>query len=123
MARHKSFASENPYAEAEPVTFDLYGETFTCKAAIQGRTLLQFGKETQDDPNLAVLRFFETVMDPEDFSRFEEILDSEDKIVDAHMLGEIAGFLVGEYSTRPTVPSSSSSTGPAATGRTSGRRR
>lgn len=123
MARHKSFGNANPYAEAEPVTFDLYDETFTCRHAVQGAALLRFGKETQENPNDAVMNFFELVMLPEDYTRFADLIDSEDKIVDATLLGEIAGYLVGEYSSRPTEPSSSSKSGPGSTGRTSARRR
>lgn len=123
MARHKSFGNVNPYADAEPITFDLYDEDFTCRPAIQGKVLLEFGKETQDDANAAVMRFFKTVMEPESYQRFQALIESDDKIVDAVALGEIAGYLVGEYSARPTAPSSSSSNGPATTGRTSARRR
>lgn len=118
MARHKSFGSPNVYAELEPVTFELYDDTFTCKSAIQGRTLLEFGRDTKDNASEAVLRFFELVMDEEEFERFEELLNSEDKIVDATTLGEIAGFLVTEYSARPTASSSSS----ASSGRTNSKR-
>lgn len=123
MARHKSFGSVNPYAESEPVTFDLYGETFTCRAAVQGRTLLAFGRDSKEDPSEAVLRFFETVMPEGEFERFEELIDSDDKIVDATTLGEIAGFLVGEYTARPTGSSESSSSGLGTAKRTSVRKR
>jgi hypothetical protein len=123
VARHKSFGSVNPYVDAEPVTFDIYDETFTCYSAVQGRTLLRFGKESQDDPIQAITNFFKVCMPEEEFARFEELLDSEDKIVDAATLGEIAGYLASEYSTRPTERSSSSASGTTKNGRTSARKR
>lgn len=123
MARHKSFGSSNPYVEQEPVSFDLYDETFTCKSAVQGAALLRFGKETKDNPAEAVMNFFEMCMPEEEYARFAELIESEDKIVDATTLGEIAGFLVSEYSARPTGPGASSSTGRTPTKRTSARKR
>lgn len=123
MARHKSFGVENPYANAEPVTFDIYGESFTCKAAVQGSALLRFGVEASDNSASAVMNFFRLVMDEENFERFEELIESDDKIVDAALLGEIAGYLVSEYSSRPTGPSSSSSNGRGKSSRSSGSKR
>lgn len=123
MARHKSFGNSNPYVDQEPVSFDLYDETFICKAAVQGAVLLRFGKETKDNAAEAVMNFFQTCMPEDEYERFAELIDSEDKIVDATTLGEIAGYLVSEYSARPTVPGSSSSTGPTPIKRTSARRR
>jgi hypothetical protein len=123
VARHKSFGDSNPYVAQEPVTFDLYGETFTCKPAVQGAVLLRFGKDTKDNPAEAVMNFFSVCMNEAEYLRFDELISSEDKIVDATTLGEIAGYLVTEYSARPTVPGASSSTGPTPTKRTSARKR
>jgi hypothetical protein len=123
MPRHKSFGSDNPYANAEPVTFDLYDQTFTCKVAVQGAALLRFGQEASDNSSAAVMNFFRVVMDDDNFEQFEELIESEDKIVDAALLGEIAGYLVSEYSSRPTEPSSSSSNGRGKNARSSGSKR
>jgi hypothetical protein len=123
MARHKSFGSINPYAEQEPVSFDIYGETFMCRPAVQGFELLRFANEVGDKPNEAILSFFHICMNEAEYLRFQELLEDPDKIVDAQTLGEIAGYLVGEYSARPTKPSSSSSSGQGPIGRTSPRKR
>lgn len=123
MARHKSFGATNPYIDVEPVTFDLYGEVFTCKPAVQGAVLLRFGKDTKDNPAEAVMSFFELCMPEEEFARFEELIESDDKIVDATTLGEIAGYLASEYTARPTGLGGSSTSGPTARKRTSARNR
>lgn len=123
MARHKSFGSANPYADREPVTFEIYDETFTCRPAVQGAELLKFGKDAVDNPNEAVLNFFQICMNEAEFIRFKDLMEDPDRIVDVQTLGEIAGFLVSEYTARPTEPSSSSTNGPAPTGRTSSRKR
>lgn len=113
MARHKSFGNVDRYRDQEAVTFDLYDETFTCKPAVQGAALLRFGTESQENAAEAVMTFFALCMGEEEFDRFKGLIESEDKIVDATTLGEIAGYLVGEYSSRPTERSSSSPSGPA----------
>jgi hypothetical protein len=124
MARHKSFGSPSAELEQEPITFDLYDETFTCKAAVQGSVLLGFGRDTKDNASEAVLNFFSLVMSDEEYEKFEDLINSEDKIVPAETLGEIAGFLVSEYTARPTGSSSSSaSTGRSNARRTSARKR
>lgn len=123
MARHKSFGSTNPYIDQEPVSFDLYDETFTCKSAVQGAALLRFGKESKENPAEAVMNFFEMCMPEEEYARFAELIESEDKIVDASTLGEIAGYLVTEYTARPTAPGVSSTSGRTPTKRTSARSR
>lgn len=123
MARHKSFGSVNPYVDQEPVSFDLYDETFVCKSAVQGRALLKFGKETKDNPAEAVMNFFKLCMPEDEYDRFEALIESDDKIVDATTLGEIAGYLVSEYSTRPTGSGPSSTNGRTPTKATSARKR
>lgn len=107
MARFKDFGS--PAADRnEPLTFRIYGETFHAVGSIQGKTLMGLIKEsTSEDPAESaamVLGFFDKVLIPESLVRFNELLDSQDKIVPVETLAEIVGWLVEEYSGRPEEP-------------------
>jgi len=104
--RFKDFGSGGE-ASAEPLQFALHGETFSCRPAIQGKFLLSLVAGTdEDDPGAAaetVTRFFKYVIVSEDYERFEALLDDPDRIVSVETLGEITGWLVEQYATRPTT--------------------
>lgn len=107
MARFKDFGS--PAAEkTEPLTFRLYGETFHAVPNIQGKTLMGLVKDSAvDDPAESanmVLGFFDKVLIPESLARFNELQESQDRIVPVETLAEIVGWLVEEYSGRPEEP-------------------
>lgn len=105
--RFKDFGSGGE-ASADPLQFALHGETFSCRPAIQGKFLLSLVAGTDDDdPGAAaetVTKFFNYVIIPEDYARFEALLDDPDRIVSVETLGEITGWLVEQYATRPTMP-------------------
>lgn len=110
MTRKKNFGSDAP--DVEPLEFDLYDETFHCRPELQGATLLTYSKRFASDDmgevNTAFLDFFESALKKESYDRFKAICDSEDKIVKIEKLGEIAEWLIEEYTDRPTEVSKDS---------------
>lgn len=89
-----------------PLQFALHGETFSCRPAIQGKFLLSLVAGTEEDSPAAaadtVNQFFKHVIVAEDYQRFEDLLDDPNRIVSVEALGEITGWLVEQYSARPT---------------------
>jgi hypothetical protein len=113
--RHKSFKTVD-IDESEPLTFDLGGEEFHCYAEIQGKTILDIMKvATEGDEDVrgvlmavSVLDFFVKVMPPEEYERFEKLMEDPKRIVPMDVLSEIMSWLIEEYTDRPTKPSSDS---------------
>ena len=107
MTRHKSFGKPAG-ASKDPITFDLFDETFTAIPEIQGTTLMGLMKANDpDDPAASasiILDFFPLVLEDESNERFQALTHSKDKIVGAELLAEIVGWLVEEYSGRPEEP-------------------
>ena len=104
--RTRDFGKSKRLADFEPLNFTLNDETFNCKPAIQGQTLLQFVAEADSNDGSkaahALYGFFEQTLVPDDYTRFDEMLKSDEVIVDLSLLGDIASWLVEEYTERPT---------------------
>lgn len=115
MARFKDFGTPFNMEDAEPISFKLYGETFECFPEMQGKTLLEFIQLTQSDDTtdaaLAMELFFQKVLKPESAARFESLAKDPERIVSVQTLAEIVGWIMEEYSNRPTQGSEQSSTG------------
>jgi hypothetical protein len=92
--RKKTFRGGKAITDFEPIEFELNDQTFTCKPALQGAVLLEFGE----------------------YTRFRDYLKSPDLIIDMELIGEIAAWLVEQYTDRPTSPSGSSDTGQSSSG-------
>lgn len=111
MTRRKNFGGSSS-EETEPVEFDLYEETFHCRPELQGSTLLTYSKrfssENAGEVNAAFLDFFQSALKAESYERFKNLIESEDKIVKIEKLGEIAEWLIEEYTDRPTKGSKDS---------------
>lgn len=114
MSRFKDFGAGQE-TSTEPLSFSLHGETFECRPALQGKFLLDLvASSSGDDPGSSaavVGKFFNQVLVPESFTRFEALSKDPDRIVSVETLGEITGWLVGEYSGRPTTAQENSSSG------------
>lgn len=110
MTRKKNFGGA--VEDVEPLEFDLFEETFSCRPELQGATLLTYSKrfasEDMGEVNAAFLDFFQSALKTESYERFKELCDSEDKIVKIETLGEIAEWLIEEYTDRPTKGSKAS---------------
>ena len=103
--RFKNFGSEEGINK-EPLSFELYGEEFHCKPAVQGKVLLEIvaNMDADDSSYVAttVSKFFEYTLLPESFERFDALLHDPDRIVTVETLGEITTWLMSEYTQRPT---------------------
>jgi hypothetical protein len=105
MTKYRDFGSGKNAGEKEPVTFKLYGEDFSCREQLQGKTLLDLvARSSGDDASESaktINMFFEHVLLPESYTRFSALLESPDKIVSVETLGDISGWLVEVYAGRP----------------------
>ena len=121
-AKFKDFGSPVAASSDEPVTFQLYGETFRCRPAMQGTALIQFIADASGDDTgagaKAVLSFFDLAIVEADHDRWHELTLSEDHIVPMETLSEIMDWLVEQYSARPTQPPTASEPGESTTGTT-----
>jgi|AntAceMinimDraft_11_1070367.scaffolds.fasta_scaffold00491_12 hypothetical protein len=102
--RFKDFGS--PESSHEPLSFSLFGETFECQTALQGKFLLDLvaGSGSEDPATSAaiVTKFFDTVLTTESSERFTSLTNDPDKIISVETLGSITEWLVSEYAERPT---------------------
>lgn len=112
--RFKDFGSGGDVPK-EPVVFKLYNEEFSCRPALQGKTLLDMVANSNSDDGGEMARivemFFEQALTPESYERFEALLKDPDRIVTVETLGEISAWLVEQYTARPTQEPEGSSTG------------
>lgn len=110
MSRFKDFGNPFNSSEAEGLSFKLYGEDFTCYPSMQGKTLLNFAANSDSDSAAdstnAILSFFSSALDKESNERFQKLIEDPDKIVSVETLGEIIGWILEQYSSRPTQVSS-----------------
>lgn len=115
MPRHKDFSGGKKISDFEPLTFTLNDQTFEAKPAIQGTTLLEFVAAADSDSGGAaagaLYDFFKNVMRAEEYARFMDVLNDPDVIIDMELIGDIATWLVEEYSTRPTEQPTASVSG------------
>ena len=107
MARFKDFGSGDQDKPAQPISFKLHGEEFSCKPKMQGKVLLDLVAKSsaQDNPGEAaaiINKFFELVLIADSYKRFEALVESDDKIVEVEQLSEIVAWLVEQYTDRPT---------------------
>lgn len=91
---------------SEPLSFKLHGQEFHCKPAIQGKVLLDMVATASSTDQAAatkvVIDFFNAVLTPDSLAAFNTLLDTPDKIVTVETLGDITGWIVEQYSSRPT---------------------
>lgn len=122
-ARRKSFKGGKSIDEFEPVEFDLNDKTFYCKPAMQGAVLLDFVSKADSDQGGqaagALYGFFKDAMEEAEYARFREYLNDPKIIFDMSEIGDIASWLVEEYTARPTEGSEHSEPGPSSAGLTS----
>jgi hypothetical protein len=105
MTRFKDFGAGTSNVNAEPISFKLHDEEFTCVAQIQGKLMLDLvADSSSSDPAKSasvIEKFFSQVLTDESYARFQTLLSDKDKIVTVETLAEITGWLVEEYSQRP----------------------
>lgn len=113
MTRFKDFGSSD--VDREPLSFKLHGESFECRPAIQGATLLKMvaDADSEDSSKVAniITEFFSKTLLPESYERFEALINDPDRIVTVDTLGEITSWMVETYTARPTQEPERSSNG------------
>ena len=106
----KDFGS--PEVPTKKVDFKLFEQKFECKPAVQGTTLLEysvkFGSTDDAVVNQAFLDFFKTALTEESYKDMKALWDDDEKIVPIETLGDIMGYLIEEYTDRPTSASEGS---------------
>jgi hypothetical protein len=106
--RFKDFGNAGQDPNAQPIKFKLHGEEFNAIPEIQGKVLLELIAESSEDGSntgLIMTKFFSNVLLPESLTRFNALVESQDKIVSVDTLSEITSWLIEEYSNRPTTRS------------------
>jgi hypothetical protein len=105
MSRFKDFGGSDN-ANAEPISFKLWGQDFHCLPEIQGKVLLDMVADSSSEDvsksSKIATQFFDTVLTDESRVRFDALIVDKEKIVTVETLGEIVGWLVEQYSNRPT---------------------
>jgi hypothetical protein len=114
-ARFKDFGKTISIDDFAPLGFALNGEEFACRQAMSGAILLDFVRRADSNSGgmaaEAIIEFLGNAMDGDDADRFEALIKDPDRIVQVETLGEIAGWLVEQYTARPTRPRSRSASG------------
>lgn len=114
MSRFKDFGDGGD-VNTEPINFKLLGEDFSARPALQGRVLLDLVADSDSEDTATVAQviptFFKAALLPESWERFQALTEDPDRIVTTEKLGEIIGWLMEEYASRPTKESSPSSSG------------
>lgn len=126
----KSFTVGAPVG-AEPITFDLVGTdtsgkpikpiTFRCKPGLQGVVLKNILGNVEDRIaiGVALIDLIPLSVVPEQLELYEQIINSNEIIVDATVLADIGGYLFETYNQNPTSAQSPSTPGSPPTGHTS----
>lgn len=120
-SRFKDFGKTQTLDEYEPLGFSLNGEDFQCRPALPGAQLLDFVRRADAESGgaaaEAIVEFLEDSLEEADRERFTTMIRDPDVIVEVETLGEIAGWIVEQYTNRPTKPRSRSVAGRTKTGR------
>lgn len=103
-SRFKDFG-DGGIVVTEALSFKLHGEEFECRPAIQGKVLLDMvataSSSDQGAATAVIMDFFKSTLTPDSMKKFEDLLNTPDKIVTVETLGEITAWLVEQYSGRP----------------------
>jgi len=98
-----------------PLSFKLHDEEFNCRPSLQGKVLLSMvGAADSDDPTAMAKMmddFFGVALIEGDSDRFKALLEDPEKVVTVETLAEIVGWLVEQYTARPTQQPGPSSSG------------
>jgi len=106
MSRFKDFGAPADGIAREKLSFQLYGEEFECVSVLPGKTLLNFAaissSEDGGESAKAINFFFEKVLVPESYARFEKLTEDTERLVTVETLAEIIEFLIEALTDRPT---------------------
>jgi len=108
IGRHKAF-TRKAREEVEPLSFDLEGQTFKCHPEIPGAVILDFAAASSEggvEVAIQMSSFFKRAILPEDYENFEKLIYDPEVAIDEELLADILGWLVEQYTDRPTEASS-----------------
>lgn len=114
--RHRSF--EVGIQGADPITFDMGGETFHIIAEMPVKMLAEIGTDSRQGLEWG-LHFMRNVIVRDDRDRFEALLDDPDRPVAAPVFTSLCTWVLEQLTGNPTEPSSLSPGGSGTTGETS----
>lgn len=104
----KSFTSKKKDT-AEPIAFELEGESFEAYAEVPGAVLLDFIGASDSDSTgksaASILEYLKNSLNAENYKRFNKIIRDPEVLVDIETLAEIVSFLIEERTSRPTEAS------------------
>lgn len=108
--RHRSFSTKPKDGEKpiEPPTFDLNDQTFTGRPRLPGAVILGFISSADEEGGAVakqLLGFFDSALEPESLERFTKVINDPDEVVELETLSEIVGWLIEQYTSRPTAAS------------------
>lgn len=111
----RTFATREakPQDQSE-VGFTLGKTTYICKPDIQGAVILDFIAAAEDGATGAaakILPFFEEVLPEEAHVEFLKQVKGDKEIVDLEPLSDIVGYVIEQYTDRPTKASEKSDAG------------
>jgi hypothetical protein len=120
-SRYKDFGKTQALDEYDPLGFKLNEEEFSCRPALAGAALLDFVRRADSESGSvaaeAIIQFLEDSLEEPDKDRFVTMIRDPEIIVEVETLGEIAGWLIEQYTTRPTKPRTRPSNGRSSIGR------
>lgn len=123
MARFKKFTGGKRISDYEPLEFELNGNVFKCRPAIQGTVMLEFIKKTSSenggDAATALYDFLQSSMPEEEYVRLDKLLKNPEVIIEIETIGEVVTWLIEQYSKRPTQQPEPSSNGEPTSGTSS----
>jgi hypothetical protein len=109
MARHTtlSYTPDEIIEFGEPQTVGIRGETFRLAAAVPGIIALKLGTLGDDSVDSAtrmmlINRLLKSVIEPEDWARFEKLAEEATPVIDAQELVFYLNQMVELISGRPT---------------------
>lgn len=104
-------------ARTGAVEFEIDGTSFQCRAFIPGSVLMEHtSKLAHPNESIAareLLEIWKSLMEPDEYRRFRDYIDSPERMVDLNLLGEILAWAVEELGGRPTQRPSASRRGPS----------
>lgn len=123
MKQFKSAAAESKAVRnAVPIEFAFDHLEMVANPPTTGQLVLLMTTDTEGSPGVllrSVMEFFQGILDEDDYNALRDHIKSGG---DINVLAEIMEWLVEQWSTRPTKPSSASSRSRTSTGRASTRK-
>lgn len=104
MEKFKDFGSPE-LADKGMISFKLFDEEFFGVPALPGKILLDLvgrsGSDNAADQASIMTDFFASALSEESLERFNALIVDKERIVTTETLGEITGWLIEQYSSRP----------------------